>query len=382
MDLRDYRDKAAIVGVGYTEQQGTVPGRSSLSFAQEAAKAAIEDTGLTKDDIDGLLIQPTIGQQSYTVAAQLGFDNLKLLANEDVMGASAPCITAHAMLAVVTGQANYVLCLYGTNGKSGRFVMMRGGGSFHGSGPAYGLFGANMQYALAARRGMYEFGTGPDTWAEIAMSQRKWANLNPRATFYDKPMTKEDYFAEPWVAEPFRRADCCLVSDGGRAYIVTTAERARDLKQPPVYIAGIGQSHHTADIEQSTHMAGPTGAKKSGEMALRMADVELSDIDACEIYDCFTYTVELTMQSYGFYKPGEAKDFFKNGRTGPGGEFAVNTSGGLLSEVYYMGFTPLTEGVMQLRGQCGKRQVKDLHHILVSGNGGILQTHGTVILRR
>ncbi len=382
MDLRDFKDKAAIVGVGYTEQQGTVPGRSSLSFAQEAAKAAIEDAGLTKDDIDGLLIQPTIGQQSYTVAAKLGFDNLKLLANEDVMGASAPCITAHAMLAVVTGQANYVLCLYGTNGKSGRFPMMGGGGVFHSPGPAYGMFGANMEYAMAARRAMYEFGTGPDTWAEIAMAQRKWANLNPRATFYDKPMTKEDYLAEPWVAEPFRRADCCLVSDGGRAYIVTTTERAKDLKQPPVFIAGVGQSHHTADIEQSTHMAGPTGAKKSGEMALRMAGIKLSDIDACEIYDCFTYTVELTMQSYGFYKPGEAKDFFKNGHTGPGGEFPVNTSGGLLSEVYYMGFTPLTEGVMQLRGQCGERQVKDLHHILVSGNGGILQTHGTVILRR
>lgn len=383
MDLRDFKDKAAIVGVGYTEQQGTVPGRSALSFAQEAAKAAIEDAGLTKDDIDGLLIQPTIGQQSYTVAAKLGFDNLKLLANEDVMGASAPCITAHAMFAVVTGQANYVLCLYGTNGKSGGFVMMGGrGGVFWGPRPAYGLFGANMEYALAARRAMHDFGTGPDTWAEIAMAQRKWANLNPRATFYDRPMTKEDYLAEPWVAEPFRRADCCLVSDGGRAYIVTTAQRAKELKQPPVYIAGVGQSHHTADIEQSTHMTGPTGAKESGEMALRMADIKLSDIDACEIYDCFTYTVEVTMQSYGFYKPGEGKDFFKNGRTGPGGEFPVNTSGGLLSEVYYMGFTPLTEGVMQLRGQCGERQVKDLHHILVSGNGGILQTHGTVILRR
>jgi acetyl-CoA acetyltransferase len=383
MDLRDFKDKAAIVGVGYTEQQGTVPGRSALSFAEEAAKAAIEDAGLTKDDIDGLLIQPTIGQQSYTVAAKLGFDNLKLLANEDVMGASAPCITAHAMFAVVSGQANYVLCLYGTNGKSGRFVMMGGGGGGHfGTGPAYGLFGANMQYALAARRAMYEFGTGPDTWAEVAMAQRKWANLNPRATFYGRPMTKEDYLAEPWVAEPFRRADCCLVSDGGRAYIVTTAERAKDLKQPPVYIAGVGQSHHTADIEQSTHMAGPTGAKESGKMALKMADITLADIDACEIYDCFTYTVEVTMQSYGFYELGGGKDFFKNGRTGPGGEFPVNTSGGLLSEVYYMGFTPLTEGVMQLRGQCGERQVKDLHHILVSGNGGILQTHGTVILRR
>ncbi len=384
MDLGDFRDKAAIVGVGYTEKQGTVPGRSALSFAQEAARAAIEDAGLKKDDIDGLLIQPTIGQQSYSVAAKLGLNNLKLLANEDVMGATAPCITAHAMFAVATGQANYVLCLYGTAGKSGRGGggMTMGGGGAMPPGPAYGVFGANMEYGLAARRAMYEYNTGPETWAEIAMSQRKWANLNPRATFYDRPMSKEDYLAEPWIAEPFRRADCCLVSDGGRAYIVTSAERAKDLKQPPVYIAGVGQSHHTPDIEQSHHMTGPTGAQASGAMAMKMADVKLSDIDACEIYDCFTYTVEVTMQSYGFFKPGEGYEFFKDGRTGPGGKFPVNTSGGLLSEVYYMGFTPLTEGVMQLRGQCGERQVDNLNHILVSGNGGILQTHGTVILRR
>jgi len=112
-----------------------------------------------------------------------------------------------------------------------------------------------------------------------------------------------------------------------------------------------------------------------------MAGITLKDINACEIYDCFTYTVEVTMQSYGFYEKGGGYEFFKDGRTGPGGKFPVNTSGGLLSEVYYMGFTPLTEGVMQLRGQCGDRQIK-ANHILCSGNGGILQTHGTVILRR
>ena len=381
MDLRDFSDKAAVVGVGYTEKQGTVPGRSNISFAQEAARAAIEDAGLKKSDIDGLLIQPTMGMQSYSVAAKLGLSDLRLLANEDVMGATAPCITAHAMHAVATGQANYVMCLYGCTDKSGR-MMMGGGGGPIGPGPAYGIFGANMEYGLAAQRAMYEYRTGPDTWAEIAMSQRKWANLNPRATFYDRPMSREDYFNEPWVAEPFRRADCCLVSDGGRAYIVTSAERAKDLKQPPVYIAGYGQCHHTPEIAQSHHMTGPTGAQKSGEMALGMAGITLKDIDCCEIYDCFTYTVEVTMQSYGFFEKGEGYDFFKDGRTGPGGEFPVNTSGGLLSEVYYMGFTPLTEGVMQLRGQCGERQVDNLHHILCSGNGGILQTHGTVILRR
>lgn len=384
MDLTDMKDKTAIVGVGYTAEQGEVPGRSAMSFAMEASKNAIEDAGLSKEDIDGLLIQPVIGQQSYTVAAHLGLDNLRLLANEDVMGASAACIANHAALVVASGQANYVLCLYATNTRSARRASAGGGGGAPrvGARPAYGVFGAAMEYALAARRGMHEFGTGPETWSSIALAQRKWANLNPRATFYDKTMTPDDYLAEPWIAEPFRRADCCLVSDGGRAFIVTTAERARDLMQPLVYISGMGQSHHTADVVQSDYNAGPTGAKKSGEAALKMAGITLADIDACEIYDCFTYTVELTLQSYGFFKPGEGKDFFKDGRTGPGGEFPVNTSGGLLSEVYFMGFTPLTEGVMQLRGQCGERQLKDPHYILSSSNGGILQTHGTIILRR
>ena len=387
MELENMKNRAAIVGVGYTAEQGTVPGRSALSFAMEATKAAIEDAGLKKSDIDGLLIQPVIGMQSYTVASYLGFDNLKLLANEDVMGASGACLAIHAALMVASGQCNYVLCLYGTNGKSGR-----GGPAGPGAGAggpprqmvgtnaAYGLFGASAEYALAASRGMHVLGTGPETWADIAVSQRKWANLNPRATFYKKTMTKEEYYAEPWIAEPLRRADCCLVSDGGRAYIVTTAERARDLKQPPVYIAGMGQNHHTSDIAQNMHTTGPTGAQKSGERALQMAGITLNEIDAAQIYDCFTYTVEITLQSYGFFKPGEGKDFFKNGRTGPGGEFPVNTSGGLLSEVYYMGFTPITEGVMQLRGQCDARQINDPHFILCSSNGGILQTHGTTIL--
>jgi len=151
MDLTDLRDKAAIVGVGYTDEQGTVPGRSAMSFAMEASKNAIEDAGLKLEDIDGLLIQPTIGQQSYTTAATLGLDNLRLLANEDVMGASAACLTNHAALAVLSGQANYVLVLYGTNSRSGR--RPGGGGAPYGSGPAYGVFGAATEYALAARRG-------------------------------------------------------------------------------------------------------------------------------------------------------------------------------------------------------------------------------------
>lgn len=384
MGLFDMKDKAAIVGVGYTPQ-GIVPDRSAMSFLVEAAKNAIEDAGLKKDDIDGLLFQPLAtapGASCHSVAARLGLNALRLIADQNTMGASAGGNAHHAAWAVASGKANYVLCLYGENARSGGPGAYQGGGQPQGEQPAYGMFGPAMGYALAAQRGKHEFGTGPETWCEIAMNQRQWANLNPRATLYQRTMSREDYFNEPWVAEPFRRADCCLVTDGGRGFIVTTAERARDLKQPPVYISGMGQCHQTPDIVRSVTCAGPTGAKESGQEALKMAGITLDDIDACEIYDCFTYTVELSMQSYGFFKPGEGKDFFKDNRTGPGGEFPVNTSGGLLSEVYFMGFTPLTEAVMQLRGQCGQRQLKDPHFILVSGNGGILQTHSTTILRR
>ncbi len=381
MELADMKDKTAIVGVGYTPQ-GIVPGRSTMSFLVEAAKNAIEDAGLKKEDIDGLILQPPPSApqiKAWDVGADLGID-FGFTANEDTWGATANCVAHHAALVVTSGQANYVLCLYGENSRSA--VPQAYQTADQGEQAAYGLFGPAMGYALAARRGLHEFETGPETWCEIAMSHRKWANLNPRATFYKKTMNREDYFAEPWIAEPFRRADCCLVSDGGRAFIVTTAERARDLKQPPVYISGMGQCHFTADIDQSRVPAGVTGAKQSGQEALKMAGITLADIDACEIYDCFTYTVEITLQSYGFFKPGEGKDFFKDNRTGPGGEFPVNTSGGLLSEVYFMAFTPLTEAVMQLRGQCGERQLKDPQFILASGNGGTLQSHGTTILRR
>lgn len=219
------------------------------------------------------------------------------------------------------------------------------------------------------------------------MAQRKWANLNPKATMYERPLNYEDYYNARWVVEPFRLFDCCLISDGGRAFVVTSVERARDLKHPPAVIMGLGQHNPSCDIGQSTYMSGPTGARIASEQAFKMAGVTVNDIDACEIYDCFTYTVEITLQDCGFFKPCEGKDWFKGGTIAPGGRLPVNTSGGLLSEAYFMGITPLTEGVMQIMGRCGERQLgaktgtKKPWIILCSDNGGILQTHSMTILR-
>ena len=269
------------------------------------------------------------------------------------------------------------------------------GGSLHriflkaaGDQAAFGHIGATGGYALAARKAMNSFRTGPDTWKHIAVGQRKWANLNPAAMMVHRPLTEAEYLRSGYLVEPFRLPDNCLVTDGGRAYVVTSAERARDLKQPPALIMGLGQHNPSCDIELSNGMAGPTGAKIAGETALAMAGITIDDIDACQIYDCFTYTVEITLQDYGFFGSGDGEDWFAGGTIEPGGRMPVNTSGGQLSEAYCMGLTPLTEAVMQIMGRCGKRQLgpetgtRTPEIILCSDTGAILQCHASAILRR
>lgn len=293
----------------------------------------------------------------------------------------------HAVGVLEAGLCHYVLISYGHDARSGD-SMTRLLLTMSGDDAVFGHFGATAKYAMAARRAMHEFGTGPETWKQIAVGQRKWANLNPQAVMHGRPMTGEDYDRSPWVVEPFRLADNCLVTDGGRACIITTLERARDLRHPPVALMGLGMHNPSADIAQARHLAGPTGARRAGAAALRMAGITLDDVDACQIYDCFTYTVEITLQDYGFFGPGEGRDWFEGGTIEPGGRMPVNTSGGQLSEAYQMGLTPLTEGVMQLMGRCGERQLgpktgnRTPEIILCSDNGGLLQTHACYVLRR
>jgi acetyl-CoA acetyltransferase len=383
--MENLKDKTAIVGVGYTPQ-GKVPGRTSLSFHLEAARNAIIDAGLKAQDIDGLLIQPAMGDPSVTaplVAQHLGL-RPRFLSALDAWGGSAGCQVQVAAWAVLYGLADCVLCTYGENARSG---VSEYNTNLNG-GAEYGYFGAAASYAMAARRAMYEFGTGPETWKEIAVAQRRWANLNPRAVMFNKTMSYEDYYNSKYYVEPFRLLDICQISDSGRAFIVTTADRAKDCRQPLVYVMGMGQDHPVNNPPQAIHLTGNTGAKRSGEAAFRMAGITLKDVDACEFYDCFTYTVEVELMDYGFFGRGEGRDFLKASRLGPGGDFPLNTSGGLLSEAYQMGFTPLTEAVVQLRGEAGDRQLgkptgtKEPQIILVSNNGGVMQTHSTVILRR
>jgi acetyl-CoA acetyltransferase len=390
--LRHLRNKYAIAGVGYTPQ-GKVPGRSALSFHLEACANAIKDAGLKKDDIDALFIyryfEPAGNELEitpYLVAQHLGMQ-------PRVLSQEANCARSqllHAICLLEAGYCKNILISYADNALSGKrsFVKEVRNGKVVDDSAVFGEFSALSKYAHAARRGMHEFNTGPETWKEIATSQRKWANLNPNAIMHHRSLSGQDYMDAEWLVEPFKLYDASIPTDGGRALIVTTAERARDLKNTPVAIMGIGTANPSTDPFRSDFMAGSTGATEAGKIAFEMAGISLEDIDACQIYDCFTYTVELTLQDYGFFKPGEGRAWFKDGYTAPGGTLPVNTSGGMLSEAYHMGLTPLTEGVMQLMGRCGERQLgaatgtKEPEIILCCYNGAVLQTHCTLILNR
>ena len=392
MSLEALRDKYAVAGVVYTPQ-GKVPGRSALSFYLEASVNAIKDAGLDKNDIDCLIcyrhFTPLLNDYEvtpYLVAQHLGI-------TPTVLSQEANCARNHLVQAISLIEAGFcknVLIVYGDNALTGRRTYMREykNGIVMDDGAAFGEFSALSKYAMAARRAMFDYNTGPETWKEIACSQRAWANLNPNAVLHKKSLSYEEYIAAEWIVEPFRRFDASFITDGGRAIIVTSTERAKDLKQPVVSIMGIGEFNQSVDIFQSRVLSGPTGAKQAGEMAMNMADIPLSAIDACEIYDCFTYTVEVTLQDYGFFSWGEGKDWYSDNRTRPGGDLPVNTSGGMLSEAYFMGLTQLSEGVMQLMGRCGDRQLgsmtntKEPEIILCGDNGAYFHTHCATILRR
>ncbi|MBL7175338.1 MAG: thiolase family protein [Desulfobacteraceae bacterium] len=382
------KDKYAIVGVGYTPQ-GRVPDRTTLSFHVEASVNAIKDAGLKREDIDGLIsyrhLPAAIGEPDmtpYLLAQHLGI-------TPKVMSQEANCARSQVLNALGwldAGLCNYVVISYAHNALSGGRFFGQGIDNYNSA--VFGHFGATAGYAMAAQRAMHTFGTGPETWKHIAVGQRKWANLNPSAMMHDRPMSFDDYYDSQRVVEPLRLFDNCLITDGGRACVITSVDRARDLRNPPAVIMGIGQHNPSCEIDQATTMAGPTGAKISGEQAFEMAGITMDDIDACEIYDCFTYTVEVTLQDYGFFQTGEGEDWLKDGTIEPGGRMPVNTSGGQLSEAYYMGLTQLTEAAMQLMGRCDERQLgpktktKVPGIILCSDNGAILQTHATIILRR
>ena len=379
--------KGAIVGLGVTKM-GKIYGRRSVDFAAEAIALALEDAGLEKKDVDGLLINANIPNDMDPRAQMtLGLENLTLINVMNGYGSTAGAMMQYACMAIREGLANVVVLVYA----DAPLTPSRGAGQSY-SGPHrfplngmaglkahYGDFGANLGYAMAARRHMHLYGTNEDHFGTIAVGQRKWAQMSPWAQM-QAPMTMEDHHKSRWIAEPLRLLDCCLVSNGAVAVVVTSAERARDLKQKPVHVLGYATASPGDNLDTSRHPAVETGAKKSGETAFRRAGITRDDIGMCQIYDCYTYTVLVTLEDYGFCKKGEGGPFVADGKLGPGGALPTNTGGGQLSGYYMWAFTPLSEAVVQARGQGGARQVASNDYILVSGNGGILNFHSTMIL--
>jgi acetyl-CoA acetyltransferase len=359
------KGKCAIAGLGVTAM-GKIYGRSTSDFAAEAIKLALDDAGLQKEEVDGLLINANLSaEMGPMLQMTLGLQDLALLNVMNAYGSTAGTMIQYAAMAILEGLANVVVLVYADTPLA---PARSAGASYSGANQritgmeslrsAYGYFGANPGYALAARRHMHLFGTTSEQLGQIAVLQRQWAMRNPLAQMR-KPLTLEDHQNSRFIVEPLHLFDCCLVSNGGVAVILTSAERAKSLKHPPVYVVGMGQGapgdNQRTDREPGIY----TGARQSGATALKMAGIELKDIDICELYDCYTYTVLVTLEDYGFCQKGEGGAFVSDGKLGPGGALPTNTGGGQLSAYYMWGFTPLSEAVIQARGQAGERQVQN-----------------------
>jgi acetyl-CoA acetyltransferase len=382
------RAKCAIAGLGQTRMGKNFDHPGPVGFAAEAVNLALDDAGLQRSDIDGLLVNPGISwfnnpMASTTLQNAMGIRDLRLTATMNLGGATAAAMIMHATQAIDAGMAEVVACVFAdaplrppSPNKGDKAGSAASYGFAQGVNAHYGLFGVNAQYAFVAQRHMYRYGTTNDHLGAVAVAERDWANLNPAAQFYGAPMTLADYHASRWVVEPFHLYDCCLVSNGGLAVIVTSADRAKTLKRPPVYILGMGQGHPGGD-PLDTLVSGAPIAKKT---AFKMAGIDLADVNFCELYDCYTFTVLVTLEDYGFCKKGEGGPFVAGGTIAPGGSLPVNTGGGQLSSFYMWGMTPVAEAIVQMRGEAGDRQVPKHDVGLVSGNGGILATHSTLVL--
>ena len=378
--------RPVICGLGMTEL-GKVYGPTAAQFAGDAVRLAAADAGLALGDIDGLLVSSGVtGGVHLDLQLDLGLRDLALLSEMQAYGSTAGAMVQVASMAVQSGMAGTVACVWADaplrqdrSGAAAYGAAAKGMPGWRGLSAAAGITTANHMYAMAARRHMERYGTTSEQLGAVAVAQRDWAALNPLAQLRT-PITIEDYLASRWVAEPFHLLDCCLVSNGGIAVIVTSADRAAGLRQPPVYVRGWAQAHPGHSGRRFDDFGLVTGAATAGPAALRMAGVELADIDLAELYDCYTYTVLVTLEDYGFCDKGEGGPFVASGVLGPEGKLKVNTGGGQLSAYYMWGMTPLSEAVIQTRGQAGERQARDHDLVLVSGNGGVLDHHSTLVL--
>ncbi len=382
------KSTAAIAGIGES-RLGLVPDRSALQLQSDAARAALLDAGLKLSDIDGLITTPVRvanwGMPCGVVASHLGV-RPSYLSTLDLAGASGAAMIHHAAMAVASGQCTTVLCVAGQNLLSNKSrstaiqAMAESGGTHAQFEVPYGPLIPSL-YALIAQRHMHEYGTTAQQMAQVAVTMRKHASLNPNAHMRD-PLTVETVMSSRMITSPLKLLDCALVSDGAAAAIVTTPERARALRKPPVHLLGqgYGLSHsHVGEYRNLTR----SGAVDSGRAAFASARLTPADIDVAELYDCFTITVIVELEDLGFCPKGEGGRFVADGHIGLSGSLPTTTHGGLLSAGHPGlggGFFHVLEAVRQLRAEAGERQVSGAKVALAHGNGGAIAIHCTLIL--
>jgi acetyl-CoA acetyltransferase len=348
-------------------------------------RQALDDAGLTLDDVDGV----ACAGQPAGLAEFLGI-RPRYLDGTTVGGSSYELHVEHAAAAIAAGLCDVVVGVYASTPRSNRRRPGGGpggpGGPPPGPNPAFAWevpFGLRLPigaYALAASRHMAVYGTTPEQLAQIAVDTRRWAAMNPNARFRD-PITVDDVLGSPMVVSPLHLLDCCLVTDGAGAYVITSAERARDLARPPVYVLGAATAGTHSMITEMPDLT-VTGGAVSGPAAFEMAGIKPDDVDLLMGYDSFTITALLHLEDLGFCAKGEGGPFVEDGKLGPGGSLPMNTNGGGLSYTHpgMYGMFLLVEAVRQLRGEAGERQIDDHRIAVAHGSGGVLSTMGTVVL--
>jgi acetyl-CoA acetyltransferase len=384
------RNRYAIVGVGQSEI-GEVPGSTSLGLLTTAMKQAIEDAGLTNRDVDGLITRgpDDIYCHHQRMGQRLGI-NASFSTSTDNGGASQILSVALACMAIDAGLCETVVSGFGRNTWSRKnqndATRMRGNivpqsqeeNEFE---PEFGYFGAPATHAFGARRHMALYGTTREHFGHIVVTFRDHASRNPCAQKRE-PLTLEKYLAARLIVDPFGLFDCSLVTDGAGALVITSAERARDLPRPPVYVGGFGFRNNLRGWFYDDHMV-DTAAQQASRQAYEMAGLGPQDVDCAQIYDCFTYMVLTQLEDYGFCIKGEGGPFAASGALSLGGALPTNTAGGQLSEGHCEGMLQIVEAVHQVRrDRPPDRQVQDCNVAVVSGHGGNTVCHSSLLLQR
>ncbi|TFG76974.1 MAG: thiolase family protein [Thermodesulfobacteriales bacterium] len=381
------KHKIVIAGVGETEQ-GKIPDRSSFHFLSQASKLAIEDAGIKKTDVDGLVTAFSLVEHTFmhctTFADYFGMKP-KFFTSVAIGGATAVWMAAEAAMAIASGQAEVVLCVRGDNtlsgiSSSGMLALIRE--MCHGEFEfPYGLTTPGG-YALAAQRYLHDYGATREQLAAVAVTMRKHAALKENAMNKD-PLTIEEVINSRIIAEPLTKYDCSIISDGGAAFIVTTEAKAKELgiENGLAYLLGMGQGYshqYMTTLENLDQIY--NAINRSGQKAFQTAGLGVDDVDLAYLYDCFTITVLLELEGLGFVPKGEGGAFALEGRMEIGKDLPVNTHGGLLSQAHLGAMHHVVEATLQLRGDAGPRQVGDAEVAIVHGNGGIVSAHSTILL--